>query len=111
LPTSVVLWALIATLQGQLLYKLCLVVSPHMYLTSISPGFVTSYAGLVTVRAFLGVAEGPLGPGTLLYLSDFYIRKELSFSYVLDNYFSGVTSTILTLIKNRHNFLVNYGAL
>ena len=41
-------------------------------------GTVTSYAGLVTVRAFLGLVEGPMFPGIVLYLSGFYTRKELS---------------------------------
>ena len=47
-----------------------------------TPGFVTSYAGLVTVRAFLGLVEGPLYPGITLLLSSFYTRKELAFRYV-----------------------------
>ena len=48
----------------------------------IVPGFVTTYAGLVTLRAFLGLVEGPLSPGIFLLLSSFYTRKELSFRYV-----------------------------
>ena len=63
---------------------------------SLSPGFVTSYAGLVTVRAFLGLVEGPMAPGIVLYFSGFYIRKELSFRYVW--LLIVVASTILTLI-------------
>ena len=71
-----------ATLQGQWLRKLYLVISPHMYTFFLSPGFVTSYAGLATTRAFLGLAEGPMAPGIVLYFSGFYIRKELSFRYL-----------------------------
>lgn len=41
-------------------------------------GTVTSFAGLVTIRAFLGLIEGPMFPGIVLYLSGFYTRKELS---------------------------------
>lgn len=82
LPTTVILWALMATLQGQRLRKLYLVISPYMYPFSLSSGFVSSYAGLVTVRAFLGLVEGPMAPGILLFFSGFYIRKELSFRYV-----------------------------
>ncbi|KAF5377027.1 hypothetical protein D9757_007751 [Collybiopsis confluens] len=41
-------------------------------------GVVTSFAGLVTVRAFIGAVEGPMFPGIVLYLSTFYTRKELA---------------------------------
>ncbi len=41
-------------------------------------GLVTSYAGLVVIRAFLGLVEGPMFPGIVLYLSGFYTRAELS---------------------------------
>ncbi|KAF5391363.1 hypothetical protein D9757_001856 [Collybiopsis confluens] len=43
-----------------------------------SHGVVTSFAGLVTVRAFIGAVEGPMFPGIVLYLSTFYTRKELA---------------------------------
>lgn len=45
-------------------------------------GLVTSFAGLATVRAFLGLVEGPMFPGIVLYLSGFYTREELSLRYV-----------------------------
>ena len=61
-----------------------------MYSFSLSPGFVTSYAGLATTRAFLGLAEGPMAPGIVLYFSGFYIRKELSFRYLSHGYCCGV---------------------
>jgi hypothetical protein len=32
-------------------------------------GLVTSYTGLATVRAFLGLFEGPMFPGIVLYLT------------------------------------------
>ncbi|KAH9869921.1 hypothetical protein J1614_006842 [Plenodomus biglobosus] len=41
-------------------------------------GFVTSFASFATVRALLGVAEGGLLPGMVLYLSQFYRRDELA---------------------------------
>ena len=47
----------------------------------VSPGCVSSYAGLITARAFLGLLEGPVFPAIVLYLSGFYTRKELSLRY------------------------------
>ncbi|KAH7066763.1 major facilitator superfamily domain-containing protein [Paraphoma chrysanthemicola] len=41
-------------------------------------GFVRSFSSFVTVRALLGVAEGGLLPGMVLYLSHFYRRNELA---------------------------------
>ncbi|KAE8848735.1 hypothetical protein PTNB73_05507 [Pyrenophora teres f. teres] len=41
-------------------------------------GFVRNFAEFVTVRALLGVAEGGLLPGMVLYLSHFYRRQELA---------------------------------
>ncbi|KAL5115466.1 hypothetical protein ACEQ8H_006607 [Pleosporales sp. CAS-2024a] len=41
-------------------------------------GFVHSFASFATVRALLGIAEGGLLPGMVLYLSHFYRRKELA---------------------------------
>ncbi|KAF5329232.1 hypothetical protein D9619_009310 [Psilocybe cf. subviscida] len=57
MPTIMTVWGLIVVFQG----------------------FVTSFAGLATARAFLGLVEGPLFPGIVLYLSSFYTREELSF--------------------------------
>ncbi|KAK5240384.1 hypothetical protein LTS06_012473, partial [Exophiala xenobiotica] len=37
-------------------------------------GFVHNYAGFLIVRAFLGIAEGGLLPGMVLYLSGMYTR-------------------------------------
>ena len=44
----------------------------------IREGTVKDYGGLVTIRAFLGLVEGPMFPGIVLCLSEFYTRKELS---------------------------------
>ncbi|KAK0264616.1 hypothetical protein LTR35_017311 [Friedmanniomyces endolithicus] len=41
-------------------------------------GFVQNYAGFLVVRAFLGLAEGGLLPGMVLYLSGLYTRGELA---------------------------------
>ncbi|KAK7056659.1 hypothetical protein VNI00_002376 [Paramarasmius palmivorus] len=41
-------------------------------------GVVSNYAGLVVLRALLGLVEGPMFPGIVLYLSGFYTRRELS---------------------------------
>ncbi|ETI22534.1 hypothetical protein G647_06609 [Cladophialophora carrionii CBS 160.54] len=41
-------------------------------------GFIRNYAGFLTVRAFLGLAEGGLLPGMVLYLSGMYTRGELA---------------------------------
>ena len=83
LSTAVILWGTVATLQGQQIKNLYLGISLHMtlYMFSLSSGFVSSYAGLATARAFLGLVEGPIAPGIILYMSGFYTRKELSFRY------------------------------
>ncbi|KAF2469742.1 MFS general substrate transporter [Lindgomyces ingoldianus] len=41
-------------------------------------GFVRNFGSFVTVRALLGMAEGGLLPGMVLYLSHFYKRTELA---------------------------------
>lgn len=56
----------------------------------ISEGFVTSFRGLVVARAFLGLVEGPMFPGIVLYLSGFYTREELSLRYFAVKPFSHV---------------------
>ncbi|KJA14608.1 hypothetical protein HYPSUDRAFT_48993 [Hypholoma sublateritium FD-334 SS-4] len=61
MPSLLTIWGIMVTLQG----------------------LVSSYGGLVTVRAFLGLAEGPMFPGIVLYLSGFYTRKELSIRIAL----------------------------
>jgi MFS family permease len=50
-------------------------------------GFVKNYAGFVAVRALLGLAEGGLFPGCILYLSSMYRREDLAFRVGL--FFSG----------------------
>jgi MFS family permease len=41
-------------------------------------GFVQNYGGFLAVRAFLGLAEGGLLPGMVLYLSGIYTRGEMA---------------------------------
>ncbi|KAJ5772008.1 hypothetical protein N7520_002537 [Penicillium odoratum] len=61
--------------------------SPRIWLPSLTIiwgiitmclGFVQNYGGFVAVRALLGIAEGGLLPGMVLYLSSFYRRTDLA---------------------------------
>ncbi|CAL1707482.1 unnamed protein product [Somion occarium] len=61
MPSLLVIWGIIVTLHG----------------------LVSSYSGLVIIRAFLGLVEGPMFPGIVLYLSGFYTREELSLRVAL----------------------------
>ncbi|RDB27444.1 hypothetical protein Hypma_004085 [Hypsizygus marmoreus] len=55
LPTMLTLWGVVTTLQG----------------------IVKSYSGLLAARFFLGLLEGGVFPGLVLYLSCFYPRQKL----------------------------------
>ncbi|MBW0464046.1 hypothetical protein O181_003761 [Austropuccinia psidii MF-1] len=55
LPTMITIWGIVTTLQG----------------------FVRSYSGLIVARILLGIAEGGMFPGIVVYLSTFYSRREL----------------------------------
>jgi MFS family permease len=48
-------------------------------IVSMCTAFVTSFAGLCTARAFLGIFEGGAMPGIAFFLSCFYKRNELYF--------------------------------
>lgn len=74
MPALLTTWGVMVTLQGKpvSIYELEIA---H----GLDEGLVTSYGGLVTVRAFLGLVEGPMFPGIVLFLSGFYTRAELSF--------------------------------
>ncbi|PPQ76146.1 hypothetical protein CVT26_011796 [Gymnopilus dilepis] len=61
MPTILTIWGIILTLHG----------------------VISSYRGLIVARAFLGLVEGPMFPGIVLYLSGFYTRKELSLRIAL----------------------------
>jgi MFS family permease len=41
-------------------------------------GFVHNFASFFAVRALLGLAEGGLLPGIVLYLSGMYTRREMA---------------------------------
>lgn len=71
-------------------------------------GFVKDYTGLMIVRAFLGIAEGGLLPGIVLYLSMMYKRSETGFrlgliysAASLSGAFGGLLATGLYHIGNR----------
>ena len=82
MPTLLTIWGIMVTLQGQQLGGFFILdLSLTIHTIFFTPGLVTSYAGLATVRAFLGLVEGPMFPGIVLYLSGFYTRKELSLRY------------------------------
>ncbi|KAH8676492.1 major facilitator superfamily domain-containing protein [Tricladium varicosporioides] len=62
-------------------------VSPRVWLPALTVmwgivtmclGFVKNYAGFMAVRAILGLAEGGLLPGIVLYLSGIYTRGEMA---------------------------------
>ncbi|KAI6030199.1 major facilitator superfamily domain-containing protein [Pisolithus marmoratus] len=81
LPAMATLWGIVATMQG----------------------LVTSYAGLLLCRFFLGLAEGGLFPGLALYVSSFYPREKLQIriatyfaSASLTGAFSGLLAAAIT---------------
>lgn len=45
-------------------------------------GLMQSFGGMIAVRFFLGMCEGGLLPGMVLYLSSIYKRNELQLRYV-----------------------------
>ncbi|ORY87451.1 major facilitator superfamily domain-containing protein [Leucosporidium creatinivorum] len=74
---------IISELPSNLLLK---AVGPHIMIPSMVclwgitcclTGLVTSYSGLLAARFFLGMLEGGVFPGLVLYLSGFYRRHEL----------------------------------
>ena len=52
-------------------------------LVSMCTGFVKSYAGLLVARFFLGLAEGGLLGGLLVYLAMFYRRHQMLYRITL----------------------------
>lgn len=61
LPTMLTLWGIVTALQG----------------------IVTTYSGLLVCRFFLGLLEGGVFPGLVLYLSFFYPRQRLNWRITL----------------------------
>lgn len=47
-------------------------------IVTMSLGFVRNFGSFVAVRAVLGITEGGLLPGMILYLSSLYTRKEMA---------------------------------
>ncbi|KAF4568225.1 hypothetical protein EYR40_010375 [Pleurotus pulmonarius] len=83
LPTMLILWGTVTTLQGM----------------------VESYPGLLAVRFFLGLLEGGVSPGLVLYLSLFYPRHKLNTrlaaffsSATLSGAFSGLLASAIVKI-------------
>ncbi|KAF9529278.1 major facilitator superfamily domain-containing protein [Crepidotus variabilis] len=86
LPALVTLWGLTTTLQG----------------------LVTSYHGLIVARFFIGLFEGGVLPGLVLYLSFFYPRRKLQSrisaffsSASLSGAFSGLLATAILKMNGR----------
>ncbi|KAG1874464.1 major facilitator superfamily domain-containing protein [Suillus subluteus] len=86
LPTMVTIWGLVATMQG----------------------VVKTYSGLLACRFFLGLMEGGLFPGLVLYLSFFYPRERLQIrvatffaSASLSGAFSGLLAAAIMNINGR----------
>ncbi|OAX36211.1 MFS general substrate transporter [Rhizopogon vinicolor AM-OR11-026] len=86
LPTMVTIWGLVATMQG----------------------VVKTYSGLLACRFFLGLMEGGLFPGLVLYLSFFYPRERLQIrvatffaSASLSGAFSGLLAAAITNIDGK----------
>ncbi|KAL1713440.1 major facilitator superfamily domain-containing protein [Schizophyllum commune] len=82
---------IITELPSNLLLKVChlslLAVGPNLLLPAMltlwgvvttCQGVVTTYGGLLTCRFFLGLLEGGVFPGLVLYLSYFYPRQKLN---------------------------------
>lgn len=78
LPTILTLWGMITCLQGIVHHILA-----HLQPMLTSTGLVTNFSGLLAVRFFLGMLEGPMLPGIVLYLSGFYTRSELGLRYTV----------------------------
>ncbi|KAF8553825.1 MFS general substrate transporter [Imleria badia] len=75
---------------------------------SASQGLVHNYSGLLVCRFFLGLVEGGLFPGIVLYLSYFYPRKKLQIriaafyaSSSLSGAFSGLLAAAIDQINGQ----------
>ena len=74
-------------------------------LVSMCTAFVTSFSGLLTARAFLGIFEGGVMPGIAFFITCFYKREELLLRvgiYVsaasMAGAFGGLLATVLARI-------------
>lgn len=88
-------------------------------IVSMCTGFVKSYSGLLVARFFLGLTEGGLLGGMLVYLSMFYPRHQLLFRITLfycaaplSGAFGGLLATGLAEIRTGgYNGWVSYSAV
>ncbi|QRV74824.1 major facilitator superfamily transporter [Ceratobasidium sp. AG-Ba] len=87
LPGIVFLWGLVTALQG----------------------LVHNYSGLIATRFFLGLTEGGLLPGIVLYMSAFYRRDQLQLRLAmlfsatsLAGAFSGLLAAAIIKLDGRH---------
>ncbi|KAG9094830.1 hypothetical protein FS749_011724 [Ceratobasidium sp. UAMH 11750] len=87
LPGIVFLWGLVTALQG----------------------LVHNYSGLIATRFFLGLCEGGLLPGIVLYMSAFYRRDQLQLRLALlfsatslAGAFSGLLAAAIVKLDGRH---------
>jgi MFS family permease len=80
LPSLLSIWGVITCLQGE---RRKAGVSQLLLISVLLTGFVTGFKGLLAVRFFLGMVEGPMLPAIFLYLSDFYTRSELGLRCVV----------------------------
>lgn len=72
-------------------------------------GFAKNYRQFLAIRAILGICEGGLLPGMVLYLSGMYTRGEMALrlglfytAASLSGAFGGLLARGLTTIGNRH---------
>ncbi|KAI3319484.1 MFS general substrate transporter [Xylariaceae sp. AK1471] len=77
-------------------------------IVAMSTGFIKSFAHFVVVRALLGICEGGLLPGMILYLSGVYTRAELAIrigifytSASLSGAFSGLIARGISQLDGR----------
>ncbi|KAF8122705.1 major facilitator superfamily domain-containing protein [Boletus edulis] len=67
-------------------------------LVCAAQGFVHNYSGLLACRIFLGLVEGGLPPGIILYLSFFYPRKWLQIRIAVFNATTALASAFSGLL-------------
>ncbi|KAF9440246.1 MFS general substrate transporter [Macrolepiota fuliginosa MF-IS2] len=86
MPTILTAWGIVVTLQG----------------------LVSFYAGLVAIQAILGLIEGPMFPGIVLYLSGFYMHRDLS---LCSGAFSGLLAAAIQNMDSIGLFSVLIGLI
>ncbi|KAL8900629.1 MAG: hypothetical protein Q9192_000973 [Flavoplaca navasiana] len=86
-------------------------ISPDLFYNLSLIGLVQNYESLLACRLLLGLAEGPLFPCLIIYLTFFYTRKELAvrFGYVvlggaLSGAIGGLLAYAIGYLDGRHGF-------